>query len=71
MRIVRIILCTLALGFTQFSIAGPSEDFHALLDEAWEWQLRENPMFASNLGDRRFNDQWSDDSIAAIQRRMQ
>jgi uncharacterized protein (DUF885 family) len=70
MRIVRIILCTLALGFTQFSIAGPSEDFHALLDEAWEWQLRENPMFASNLGDRRFNDQWSDDSIAAIQRRQ-
>jgi prolyl oligopeptidase len=70
MRIVRIILCTLALGFTQYSIAGPTEDFHTLLDEAWEWQLRENPMMASGLGDRRYNDQWTDNSIAAIQRRQ-
>jgi len=70
MRIVRLVLCTVAFGFMQTSLAGPSEDFHALLDEAWEWQLRENPMFASNLGDRRFNDQWTDSSVAAIERRQ-
>jgi prolyl oligopeptidase len=70
MRIVRIVLCALALSFTQYAIAGPTEDFHALLDEAWEWQLRESPMMASGLGDRRYNDQWSDNSIAAIQRRQ-
>ena len=51
--------------------AGPSEDFHTLLDEAWEWQLTENPVFASSLGDRRFNDRWRDMSLAAIQRRHQ
>ncbi|MEJ2127695.1 MAG: DUF885 domain-containing protein [Woeseiaceae bacterium] len=71
MRTVRVVLCTLILGFTHLSLAGPTEDFHALLDEAWEWQLRESPMMASGLGDRRYNDQWSDNSIAAIERRQQ
>jgi prolyl oligopeptidase len=49
--------------------ADPAEDFHALLDEAWEWQLNESPVFASQLGDRRKNDQWGDLSLAAIERR--
>ena len=70
MQIVRIVLCTLVLGFAQTSLAGPSEDFEALLDEAWEWQLKENPMMASGLGDRRYNDQWTDNSVQAIKRRQ-
>jgi len=70
MQIVRIALCTLVLGLAQTSLAGPSEDFEALLDEAWEWQLKENPMMASGLGDRRYNDQWTDNSIQAIKRRQ-
>ena len=53
------------------ALAGPAEDFAALLDEAWEWQLRENPVWTSRLGDRRYNDQWSDLSLAAIQRRVE
>jgi uncharacterized protein (DUF885 family) len=52
------------------SHAGPTEDFQALLDEAWEWQLAENPVRASRLGDRRFNDQWTDMSLDAIERRF-
>jgi len=70
MQFVRIVLCTLVLGFAQASLAGPSEDFEALLNEAWEWQLKENPMMASGLGDRRYNDQWTDNSIQAIKRRQ-
>ena len=70
MQIIRIVLCTLVLGVAQASLAGPSEDFEALLDEAWEWQLKENPMMASGLGDRRYNDQWTDNSMQAIQRRQ-
>ncbi len=70
MRIAQLILCTLALGIAQTSLAGPTEDFHALLDENWEWQLRENPLMASGLGDRRYNDQWHDNSLAAIERRQ-
>ena len=50
--------------------AGPAEDFQALIDEAWEWRLVQNPVFASSLGDRRFNDQWTDNSINAIEDRQ-
>ncbi len=40
--------------------AGPAEDFAALLEEAWQWQLEQSPVFASRLGDRRYNDRWTD-----------
>jgi len=46
---------------------GPDERFRKLLDEEWEYNLRENPTFASTLGDRRWNDQWGDRSLAAIE----
>ena len=51
--------------------AAPQDEFDALLDEAWEWQLVENPVFASRLGDRRFDGRWPDLSIEAIERRKQ
>lgn len=51
--------------------ADPADDFQALLDESWEWQLVQNPVFASSLGDRRFNDKWADLSIEAIETRHQ
>jgi uncharacterized protein (DUF885 family) len=37
-----------------------------LLDEQWEYTLRTSPEFASMLGDRRYNDQVSDVSEAAV-----
>lgn len=65
------LLLTLAAGLfaSQAALADASEDFHALLGEAWEWYLAENPMVASRAGDRRYNTEWSDDSLAAIERR--
>ncbi len=44
------------------------EQLNALFAEEWENRLRENPTFASRLGDRRYNDQWGDDSLEAIER---
>src|SRR5438270_6472856 len=43
--------------------------FRALLDEEWQYTLRESPTFASHLGDKRYNDRWPDVSLAAIDRR--
>jgi len=51
------------------SLTAPADDFRTLLDEHWEWQMRENPVRASRMGDRRWNDQWTDDSLEAIERR--
>jgi prolyl oligopeptidase len=50
--------------------AGPTEDLNALLDESWERQLENYPMYASQLGDRRYNDRWTDQSLKAIAERV-
>ena len=63
---------SICLVFISLSAAAaPADDFAALLDESWEWQLRENPVWSSRLGDRRFNDQWRDMSLEAIERRVE
>jgi len=69
MNNARIALVALILGCSQWAQAGATEDFSALLDEAWEWRLAQYPTMASSLGDRRYNDQWTDNSLAAIERR--
>lgn len=67
----QVFLTVLLLTAGLSAYADPAADFAALLDEAWEWQLNENPVFASRLGDRRKNDQWRDMSLDAIERRHQ
>ncbi|HYN85839.1 MAG TPA: DUF885 domain-containing protein [Pyrinomonadaceae bacterium] len=47
----------------------PGRQLHALLEEEWEWTMREYPTFASSLGDRRYNDLWTDVSIESYERR--
>jgi uncharacterized protein (DUF885 family) len=42
---------------------------HALFDATWEQELRDNPNAASALGDARYNDRWTDMSIAALEAR--
>jgi len=48
---------------------GATKQLYALFDAEWELGLKENPTFASFLGDKRYNDRWTDSSIAAIERR--
>jgi uncharacterized protein (DUF885 family) len=43
---------------------------HTLFGREWEWELRESPMLASSLGDRRWNDRWDDVSPEALARRQ-
>ncbi len=37
-----------------------------LLDEQWEYRLQLHPEFASGIGDRRYDDRWTDRSLEAI-----
>jgi prolyl oligopeptidase len=67
---IRLIAASIFVTVSLPLHAAPPDDFDALLRDAWEWQLVENPVFASRLGDRRFDDRWPDISIEAIERRQ-
>ncbi len=63
------LLAALLVMTSGAAMADAAEEFATLLDEHWEWQMSTSPVWASMLGDRRFNDQWSDDSLDAIENR--
>ena len=64
------IACTLLLlGMAGSALADASSDFKALLDEHWEWTLKNSPLMASTMGDRRYNREWTDNSLDAIEQR--
>jgi len=45
------------------------ERFGMLVDEDWEWGLRDHPESATQVGDRRYDDKLDDMSLEAIERR--
>jgi uncharacterized protein (DUF885 family) len=49
---------------------GAAATLHNIFDREWEWEITQDPLWASYLGDRRFNDKWPDMSIAAINARQ-
>jgi len=49
--------------------ATPADDFHALMDEHYQWLLRENPTDATTLGVRDFDDRIRDIGPEARDRR--
>jgi uncharacterized protein (DUF885 family) len=65
------LLCTLILMTLSASLTaadtGSTRALHSLFDREWEYEMSHNPVAASSLGDRRWNDQWPDDSPAAKQ----
>ena len=43
------------------------QQFKQLLADEWEYELRESPEMATAIGDYRYNDRWSDASLAHVQ----
>jgi uncharacterized protein (DUF885 family) len=63
----------LALGTASAHAAKPTyenssaaKELHQLFEAEWERGLRENPVFATYIGDPRYGDRWSDLSPAAL-----
>jgi uncharacterized protein (DUF885 family) len=48
-----------------------AKQLHKLFEDEWEYSLRENPTFASALGDKRYNDRWEDASLENVERQHQ
>ena len=70
LRPLALIAGILILAATVLAQSGvETKALHDLFDREWEYDLRESPTRASQLGDRRWNDRWGDVSLEAIKRR--
>ncbi len=67
MKTSRIACTLLLLALTGSALADATSDFQTLLDEHWEWTLANSPVMASMMGDRRYNREWGDNSLAGIE----
>lgn len=68
MKQFSLLLCLSALPLAvPGADAQPVDTLHALFDTAWQRDLKENPIRASYNGDRRYNAEWGDFSLAAVQ----
>jgi uncharacterized protein (DUF885 family) len=71
---VALLLATLVAS-SQHCLVAQENSSHEALERffaaEWETTLREQPTFASHIGDPRYNDRWPDLSLTAIERRQQ
>ena len=64
--LVIVAAAALLAGQPNYANADATADLNQLFEDSWERTLRENPTFASSLGDLRYNRQWPDRSLGGI-----
>jgi len=60
-------VCIVPLQAADADVSQRVKELDALLAEQWQHQLEANPESATVLGDLRYNDRWSDASLAHVQ----
>ena len=74
MRIITTLFCFWLLASSSFadvnSVQTEGAKLHQVFAKHWERRLRQNPEFASYLGDRRFNQYWRDLTAEGFQQRL-
>jgi uncharacterized protein (DUF885 family) len=70
-RATKWILAAALLAIAAPSFASPADDFDKIVKEEWETRMRENPLFATQVGDHRYNDQLPQVGLADEARRAQ
>jgi uncharacterized protein (DUF885 family) len=65
-----VLILAAVYSFGQQPIPAP-QALHQLFTTEWDYEMQEHPERASTLGDRRWNDRWTDESIEAHARRHQ
>ncbi len=58
------------IAFLVAACASPEEELHQLFEEAWDFQMQENPLQATNVGVHDYNDQLPSVSEEDYQRRL-
>lgn len=67
--LVTLILFFATLSLSAAPVPAPNPEqsqFKQLLADEWEYELRESPELATSIGDYRYNDRWSDSSLAHV-----
>lgn len=64
---VFLVLLTASSGLAQENAT--SKQLRDLIDSEWQLGLKNEPTFASSLGDKRYNDRWGDTSLATLEKR--
>src|SRR5580704_5773773 len=59
-------LAALAHGQGAQTLDARRQQLNKLVAEEWEYELRESPELATIIGDYRYNDKWSDISLAHV-----
>jgi uncharacterized protein (DUF885 family) len=64
--VVSSVQATPSAQTTQTDVASRVKALNALLAEQWQHALQSQPEFATTIGDLRYNDRWSDASLAHV-----